>query len=197
MTFLESVVLQGRHVRLEPYALALREPVRVALDVDPESWNLFVNPGFGAGFEAWWTDAMAWQAAGRFLNYAVRRLRDDRVVGSTSFLDINPAHRRLEIGATFLHPDARGGAVNPEAKLLMLDHAFAAGAVRVEIVADARNARSLAAIDRLGATREAVLRRHKITAAGHVRDTVVHSVIDRDWPSLRTRLTARLAVLAT
>jgi RimJ/RimL family protein N-acetyltransferase len=152
---LEPVVLEGRHVRLEPYAPAVREAVRAALDVDPESWRLFVSPGYGAGFEAWWDEAVAQQAAGRFVNYAVRRRSDGRVVGSTSFLDITPPHRRVEIGATFLHPDARGGAVNPEAKLLMLDHAFAAGAIRVEIVADARNIRSLRAIAALGAEREA------------------------------------------
>ena len=192
---LEPVPLQGRHVRREPYAPANREAVRQALDVDAEAWSLFGGSGQGERFEGWWAEAMASQDQGLFVNYAVRRLSDDQVVGSTSFVDIAPLNRKVEIGATFLHPDVRSGAVNPEAKLLMLDHAFGAGAVRVQIVTDLRNVRSQAAIAKLGATREAVLRANKITWTGHVRDTVVFSIIDREWPDVRARLAARLEAL--
>lgn len=114
------------------------------------------------------------------------------MVGRSCFLHIRPADRGVEIGATFLHPDVRGGAVNPEAKLLMLAHAFASGAMRVELITDARNLRSQAAIAKLGAVREGVLRAHKITWTGHRRDTVVFSIIEEEWPTVRAGLERRL-----
>jgi len=104
-----------------------------------------------------------------------------------------PAHRRVELGSTFFHPDARGTEVNPASKRLLLEHAFASGIVRVEIITDAVNARSQAAIARLGAVREGVLRRHKVTWTGRVRDTVMYAITDADWPGVRDRLDARLA----
>lgn len=185
--------LQGRFVRLEPYAEPLKDEVRAALDVDPDAWSLFARPGHGEHFDAWWADADRLASEDRWVNYAVRRLSDGRVVGTTSFLRVRPEHRGVEIGATVFHPEVRGGVVNPEAKLLMLGHGFACGAVRVEIVTDLRNRRSQAAIAKLGAVREGVLRKHKVTWTGHVRDTVVFSVTDEDWPAVRAGLEARLA----
>jgi N-acetyltransferase len=99
----------------------------------------------------------------------------------------------VEIGATFLNPDVRAGAVNPEAKLLMLGHAFNSGAVRVQFTVDTRNERSQAAVAKLGAVREGVLRRDKRTWTGYIRDTVVFSIIDSEWPEVRIRLEQRLA----
>ncbi|HRD46503.1 MAG TPA: GNAT family protein [Caulobacter sp.] len=190
---LKHIPLEGRHVRLEPYADANREAVRRALDVDPDGWSLFVRTGMGEHFDQWWSNAMEHQATGLFANYAVRRLSDGQIVGSTSFLEISPAHSRVEVGATFLHPAVRSGAVNPESKRLLLAHAFDSGAVRVEIITDLRNLRSQAAIAKLGAVREGVLRKHKRTWSGYMRDTVVYSVIDDDWPAVRERLDARLS----
>lgn len=190
---LEPRILEGRFVRLEPYAPALREEVRAALDCDPESWNLFSVCGQGEHFGAWWDDALRAMAAGGQVAHAVRRLSDGRVVGTTSFLNIRREHRGCEIGATFYHPDARASAVNPECKRLLLGRAFDDGALRVDIVTDARNQRSQAAIAKLGAPREGVLRRHKLTWTGHIRDTVVFAVTDLDWPDVRARLDARLA----
>lgn len=189
---LAAIPLEGRFVRLEPYAEPLKEEVRAALDVDPEAWGLFTRPGSGEHFEAWWNRAAEESGRGEAVNHAVRRLSDGRVVGTTSFINIRSEHRGVEIGATFYSPEVRGGVVNPEAKLLMLGHAFACGAVRVEIVTDLRNARSQAAIAKLGAVREGVLRRHKVTWTGHVRDTVVFSVIEEEWPAVRAGLEARL-----
>lgn len=125
---LSHIPLEGRHIRLEPYGSANRDEVRRALDVDPEGWSLFVRTGMGEHFDRWWSNAMENQQAGLFANYAIRRLADGRVVGSTSFLDIAPGHRRVEVGATFLHPDVRSGVVNPESKRLLLGHAFDCGA---------------------------------------------------------------------
>lgn len=134
-------------------------------------------------------------AVGRRIAYAVRRLRDQEVVGSTSLLNIDPASLGVEIGSTFLRPDARGGAVNPDMKLAMLREVFSAGAVRAEIRTDARNARSQAAIARLGAVREGVLRKSKRLWTGDIRDTVIFSILDEDWPAVQARLEARLSAL--
>lgn len=193
---LSSTALQGGFIRLEPYAEALKSEVQGALNGDPEAWALFARPGHAEHFERWWAEAARLAAEERWVNYAVRMLNDGRVVGTTSFLTVRPEHRGVEIGATFFQPDVRGGVVNPEAKLLMLGHAFACGAVRVEIVTDLRNLRSQAAIAKLGAVREGVLRKHKVTWTGHIRDTVVFSVTEEEWPVVRAGLETRLLALA-
>jgi RimJ/RimL family protein N-acetyltransferase len=190
---LEPAALVGEAIRLEPYQPGLKDELAKALDVDPEAWSVLSASGQGAAFEAWWSAALAEADRGERIAYAIRSHATGALIGTTSFLDIRPAHRTLEIGATFLRPEARGGRVNPEMKRLMLACAFAAGAVRVQIVTDARNLRSQAAIEKLGATREGVLRNHKITWTGHVRDTVVYAITDAEWPAVKASLDARLA----
>jgi RimJ/RimL family protein N-acetyltransferase len=190
---LEPKMLEGRVVRLEPYAPDHREDLRRALDCDPESWNLFSSSGQGAHFDAWWDSALNSQAKGEQVAHAVRRLSDGEIVGTTSFLNIRREHRGVEIGATFYRPDARASAVNPACKRLLLGRAFDDGALRVDIVTDARNLRSQAAIAKLGAVHEGTLRRHKVTWTGHIRDTVVFAVTDLDWPAVRDGLDRRLA----
>jgi RimJ/RimL family protein N-acetyltransferase len=181
------VPLQGRFVRLEPFIPVLKDEVRAALDCDAETWAIMSSNGFGDHFEGWWTKAQA------RLAYAVRRLADGRVVGTSSYMAFQPEHRGLEIGSTFLHPDARSGPVNPEAKRLLLAHAFDSGVMRVEFMVDVRNQRSQAAVKKLGARPEGVLRRNKITWTGHIRDTAVFSITDLDWPQARQGLDERLA----
>lgn len=186
---LEHVPLAGRHVRLEPLSSANREAVRQALDCDPEAWSIMVNVGRGPHFDRWWSQA----TDGRGLAYAVVRLSDGAVVGTTGYYEISAVHSRVEIGGTFYRPEARGGPVNPETKRLLLTHAFDSGAQRVEFVTDAVNAASRAALAKLGAVEEGVLRRHKTTWTGRVRDTVMFSIIAEDWPAVRERLDQRLA----
>lgn len=119
---------------------------------------------------------------------------DNRWVGSTSYLDVSPRHRRVEIGSTWYHPDAWGTAVEPECKLLLMAHAFEVAAVkRVALVTDALNARSQSAIARFGATREGVLRSHMLAQGGRVRDSVVFSIVAAEWPAVRAALLPRLA----
>jgi RimJ/RimL family protein N-acetyltransferase len=190
---LEARPLEGRFVRLEPLAPELREPVRRALDCDEAGWSIMSSTAQGEHFERWWADAEAESASGQRVAFAVRRLADGAVVGTTSFMTIRRPNRGLEIGWTFYRPDARGGPVNPECKRLLLEAAFAAGAVRVELMVDLRNLRSQAAVAKLGAQREGILRRHKVTWTGHVRDTVVYSITDLDWPQVREGLERRLA----
>ncbi|MDY6922636.1 MAG: GNAT family protein [Pseudomonadota bacterium] len=185
--------LANRFVRLEPFGPELEAEVRAALDCDPEAWDIMVGAAWGPHFDGWWRSALTAMEEGSRIAYAVRRLSDGPVVGTTSLYEIKPAYRRCEIGSTFYRPEARGGPVNPAAKRLLLGHAFDAGAVRVEIITDAINPASQAAIRKLGARDEGVLRKHKITWKGRIRDTAQFAILDDDWPSVRDRLDARLA----
>ncbi|CAN5142599.1 GNAT family protein [soil metagenome] len=189
---LEPRPLEGRFVRLEPFTDGLREEVRAALDVDAAAWARLTLSGQGEHFDGWWTGALRERDAGQRLPFAVRRLSDGRVIGTTSFIAPKPQHRGVEIGATFYHPDARGGPVNPECKRLLLAEAFEHGALRVELITDAINTHSQSAIGKLGAVREGTLRNHRVTWTGRVRDTVMFSITVEEWPAVRDGLDARL-----
>ena len=193
---LGAVVLEDRFVRLEPFTKGLEGEVRAALDCDRDAWNGMVAAAYGEHFDAWWAAALKAMASGSRIAFAVRRQSDGAVVGTTSLYEIKLEHRRCEVGSTFYRPEARGGPVNPACKRLLLDYAFANGAIRVEIITDALNAASAAAIRKLGARDEGVLRKHKITWTGRARDTAQFAVLDEDWPEVRRRLDARLAALA-
>jgi RimJ/RimL family protein N-acetyltransferase len=130
------------------------------------------------------------------LPYVIRRLSDGQVVGVSTYFTAKAKHGGVEIGATFLRSDVRANFVNPEAKKLMLRHAFNAGAVRVQFTVDVRNERSQGAVAKLGAVREGVLRRDTRTWTGHMRDTVVFSILDSEWPTVKLQLEQRLAKLA-
>jgi RimJ/RimL family protein N-acetyltransferase len=132
-------------------------------------------------------------AQGRMITYAVRRLSDDALVGSTSYLALAPEHAKVEIGATWYQPSAQATAVNPEAKYLLLSNAFGADYNRVELKTDARNARSRAAMKKMGATEEGTLRGHMWMPQGYFRDSVYFSILASEWPQVKTKLEARLA----
>jgi RimJ/RimL family protein N-acetyltransferase len=189
---IQARVLEGRHVRLEPFTPDLKEAVRSALDCDAEAWALVSATSQGPAFDATWDKALLDLETGEMINYAVRLKATGQVVGRSAFLAIRTRDLGVEIGSTFLHPDVRSGPVNPEAKLLMLSEAFASGAMRVELRTDLLNLRSQAAIAKLGALREGVLRRHVVTWTGRIRDTVVFAITDEDWPRVRERLEQRL-----
>lgn len=191
---LPVVVLENRFIRLEPFTDALCNEVREALNRDPDAWEGMVGSAYGDQFEGWWASAMAAMAGGSRIPWAVRH--GGVVVGTTSLYEIRPDYRRCELGSTFYRPEVRGGALNPACKRLALGHAFDHGAVRVEIVTDALNLRSQAAIRKLGARDEGVLRKHKITWTGRVRDTAQFAILDEDWQAVRERLDARLAAFA-
>jgi RimJ/RimL family protein N-acetyltransferase len=188
---LEICDLEGRPIRLEPFRHELKEEVRAAIDCDPEAWDIMpINP-MGAGFESYWAIACGAPTDER-MSYAIRRRSDWRVVGMSSYYTALAGQGGMEIGTTFLHPDVRGGVVNSESKMLMLEHAFNSGAVRVQFRVDTRNLRSQAAVAKLGAVREGVLRRDRLTWTGYVRDTVFFSILDEEWPAVREQLKTRL-----
>lgn len=144
-----------------------------------------------AAFAAWIERHIA--APGN-LPFAVLDSATQRVIGSTSFHDILPAHRHAEIGSTWYDPARRGTAANPACKLLMLSHAFEAQrCLRVTLKCDSRNLHSQAAIRKLGARHEGQLRSHRIQQNGHARDTVYFSILESEWPAVKAGLLARLS----
>ena len=189
---LEPVALENRFVRLEPLCEAVIGELAAALNVDPEAWSIQSLSAMGREFPAWWETIRTQAEAGKSLLYAVRRVEDGRVVGVSGYHDMDLAHDSLYVGYTFYRPEARGGAVNPACKRLLFGQAFDLGAMRVGLMIDSVNARSQAAAAKLGAVREGVLRSHKITWTGRVRDTVVLSVVRDEWPAVRDALDARL-----
>ena len=192
---LEARPLENPFVRLEPLAETHREGLRAACAADPTTWHdLYIYSMLGDAFDQQWTRIAAEVAAGQTIAYAV--LAGDLCQGITTYLGIDPAHATVEIGATYYAPDVRGGPVNPSCKRLLLGHAFASGANRVQFRVDAINARSRAAVLKLGAVQEGILRQDRITWTGRVRDTVVFSVLADEWPAVRDRLDIRLAGLS-
>ena len=189
---IEPRVLECRFVRLEPIAPRHEAELREACDVDASIWKeLYPYSMAGEHFAPAWAGMLAAQAGGQVVTFAV--VADGRCRGMTSYLAVDPPNRSLEIGGTYYAPELRGTAVNPAAKRLLLAHAFEAGASRVQFKVDALNARSRAAVLKLGAVQEGILRQDRVTWTGRVRDTVVFSVLAAEWPTVRDRLDARLA----
>jgi RimJ/RimL family protein N-acetyltransferase len=146
-----------------------------------------------ADMRAWVRDMLARQARGGDLPLAVMDLATGRAIGATRYLDIQPAHRAVEIGGSWYGRAYQRTAVNTESKYLLLRHAFETlGCLRVQFKTDLRNERSQRAIERLGAVREGVLRHNLIMPDGHVRDSIYYSILAEEWPAVKARLEARL-----
>lgn len=185
------VTLEGRTVRVEPLGREhsgglwkVAEPSIFAVTVGPlgewnrENWDIFF--------------AKTLAMKGR-IPFAIVLKETGQPVGSTSFFDIHPEHRNLEIGYTWLGTAYQGTHINPENKYLLLRHAFETlGAVRVQLKTDKRNQRSQRAMAKLGAKYEGTLRKHSIMETGYIRDTVFFSIIDDEWPEVKANLEARL-----
>jgi len=188
----EPVVLSGPHVRLEPLAPEHLDRL-CAIGLEPELWRWSTEPiRTRADMRAYVDRALAEQAAGSAVPFAVR-LADGTVVGSTRYANIAVEHERLEIGWTWYGLRWQRTAVNTESKLLLLRHAFETlAAFRVELKTDALNARSRAAILRIGAVEEGTLRAHMLTADGRRRDSVYFGILRDAWPAVRQGLEARL-----
>lgn len=138
--------------------------------------------------------AFAEQERGESIVFATVERTSGRAIGSTRFMNIDRANRRVEIGSTWIAPAWQRTAVNAEAKYLMLRHAFEVwGCMRVELKTDALNQKSRNAILRIGAKEEGTLRRHLVTWTGRVRDTVYFSILDAEWPGVKAKLEERLA----
>ena len=181
------VVLLGKEVRLEPlgliHAQGLYNRGRVEADWTHLPRSCFVDL---ADTRHWIDEALG--AVGQ-LPFAIVEKAKGRVIGSTRYLNIRPEHRSLEIGWTWLGQNWQRTAINTETKLLLLSHAFEKlGCIRVEFKTDTRNERSQRALQRIGATKEGVLRNHMIVQDEFVRDSVYFSVISSEWLDVKERL---------
>ena len=184
----ETPTLTGRHVTLRPFVEA-DLPALVEVAREGDLWNIFyANVSMMKTPERWLAAALKERDAGRALLFTVETPGGE-VVGTTRYMRIAPQHRRLEIGGTFYATRVQRTGVNTEAKRMLLAHAFEVmEAQAVQIRTDTLNKRSQAAIERLGAKKDGVLRGHQVMAGGRIRDSVVYSIIDREWPGVRANL---------
>ena len=191
---MDSVVLNGNFVRLEPLAETHEAGLCAAIS-DGELWKLHVTfvphpETIGRFFSA----AARVRDEGTGLVFATLDKASGRVIGSTRFMHFHEANKRVEIGFTFLARSYQRTAANTEAKLLMLTHAFESLDLnRVEFLTDYLNRSSRQAILRLGAKQEGILRNHMLMPDGRIRDSVIYSLISSEWPGIRSHLEAMLA----
>jgi len=187
------VVLVGRHVRLEPltrqHIVGLSE-----VGLDEELWRWIpVRVQTPEHMAEYVETALKEQSAGTALPFAQIDAATGRVIGSTRYANIERAHFRVEIGWTWIARDWQRTGVNTEAKYLLLQHAFETlGCNRVELKTDGLNAKSRAAILRIGAQQEGIFRKHMLTSSGRIRDTVYFSILNTEWPDVKAQLEQRM-----
>ena len=188
------VTLSNAAVCLEPLTPGHAEGLAGAA-ADGELWNLwYTSVPAPESMNAYIEGALAAQASGYELPFVIRLRESGRIIGSTRYLHIAEEHRRLEIGSTWIARSCQGTVVNPATKLLLLEHAFGElGMNRVEFLTHAKNAQSRAALLKLGASHEGILRHHKILPDGSLRDSVVFSILATEWPAVRESLERRVA----
>ncbi|MGO4234576.1 GNAT family N-acetyltransferase [Pseudarthrobacter sp. YAF2] len=199
MTFLEPLTLTGRHVILEPLTEEHHAGL-VAAATDGELWKLwYTSVPAPDAMAAEIRRRLALQEQGSMLPFTTRLIDPatggpGRIIGMTTYMNIDAATPRVEIGSTWNAASVQGTGTNPESKLLLLRHAFeAVGCPAVEFRTHWLNHQSREAIARLGAKQDGVLRSHSRTSDGNLRDTVVFSILDHEWPAVRAGLEYRLA----
>ncbi|MBB5871092.1 RimJ/RimL family protein N-acetyltransferase [Allocatelliglobosispora scoriae] len=187
--------IEGRIVELRPLTSDYLAPLATAAE-HAEIWTYLdeATPDQN-GVAALIDEAVEEQRQGLRLPYVIVERRTSAIIGSISFIDLQPKHRGVEIGWAWVTPSHwRTGAAR-EAAYLLMRYAFDHGAIRVVFKTDSRNTRSQRAIEGLGATREGVFRNHRILRDGYVRDSIFYSVTGQDWPAVRLRLEEQLGSL--
>lgn len=197
MPFLEPVTLTGALVALEPLNEHHHDGL-VAAAQDGELWNLwYTTVPRPEAMRAEIDRRLALQAEGSMLAFTARRLDTGVIIGMTTFMNVDATHRHVEIGSTWNAASAQRTGTNTESKLLLLTHAFEQReCIAVEFRTHWMNHQSRAAIARLGAKQDGVLRNHQRMADGTLRDSVVFSIINSEWPAVRNELRRRLAAHA-
>lgn len=185
--------LEGPHLSLVPVDRSLKEPLR-KISQDAEIWTFMPISGIGDGFDKWFDKSHTGQENGQALRYAVTDTASGALLGHTTFLNIDRHNHGLEIGNTWYRKDQWASHVNPEAKYLLLREAFESfGAARVELRCDSRNKRSAAAIQKLSAHHDGTLPSHMFTQGNFRRDTMVFSILEKEWPAIKAGLEKRFA----
>ncbi len=192
------VTLAGIRVRLEPLSLERHLEGLCAIGLDPDLWRWTLNVcETREDLRAYLETALAEQSQGKSLPFATMDLAGRSVAGCTRFGSIEPKHRKVEIGWTWVGKPFQRSHVNTEAKYLMLRHAFEAwGCLRVELKTNVLNRRSRDAMLRIGCVEEGILRKHAISDRGAVRGTVYYSIVDGEWPAVKARLEAMMGTPA-
>ncbi len=192
----EDLVLQDEWVRLEPLGPQHDEGLLALASLETFRYYLTFPPSLEPSA---WAEYMAGvRAMPGVVGFAVWDRVTGRLAGQTTYMDIRPAHRGLEIGMTWYGEEFRGTHVNPAAKRLLLAYAFeTAHAIRVQLKSDARNAHSRRAMEKLGARFEGVLRNHGIQSDGVIRDTAMYSLLPEEWPAVREGLDHRLSLASS
>ena len=194
MTWIEPVTLEGKFVRLEPLTLSHANAMREHYDPIVETFMSRGAPKDNS-LKAMQSYIEMLNAEPNRFNFAICIQNSSDVTGRISYSEVRPAHKALEIG-TMIVPKFQGGFCNPESKLLLLEHAFTVlDAIRVQFKADARNEKSLRALEKLGATKEGVLRKYQTRPDGFVRDSVVYSILDSEWESVKMKLEKRISLI--
>jgi RimJ/RimL family protein N-acetyltransferase len=174
-------------IRLEPLAEAHRAALKAACASDQAIWDIYSIDLRGRGFDSWFGSVTGDEPGPpSWLMWAV--VLEGELVGMTGLAPDARHHGVVEVGTTFYVPKVRGADLNRTVKWMVLGHVFATGAHRIEFRVDDRNARSKAAVRKLGAQLDGLLRRHKITHTGFIRDTNVFSILDTEWPAIEARL---------
>ena len=186
--------LEGELVVLEPLGREHEDSLRAAAS-DPEIWRWTTAPAHEpASFARWLDGALAAAAEGREAPFAIVLRETGEPVGSTRYLTLRREHQGLEIGHTWHARRVWRSGVNVEAKYLLLEHAFERlGCMRVEFKTDARNERARAALEALPARFEGIFRKHMLVRDGEIRDSAYYSIVDEDWPEVRSNLLRRLS----
>lgn len=189
---IEPVVLEDRFVRLEPFEARHREPLRQAGN-DPDLWRFHFLNLHNETFDRYFNWYLTETEAGRECAHVILDKTSGAIAGSSTYMAIVPMHKRLEIGSTWYAKSFQGGHVNPASKRLLIGHVLDdLGWNRVEFKLDARNARSWAAMKKLGAREEGIHHAHMVLPDGHIRDSVWFSVTRENWPTVKAGLDARL-----
>ena len=189
----EPVVLEGKHVRLEPLSRTHHAGL-CEVGLAAELWRWIPTPvQTPEEMTAYLELALKEHANGVSLPFAQIEKATGRVIGSTRYMNIEKTHHRVEIGWTWIGREWQRTAVNTEAKYLLLRHAFETlGCMRVELKTDSLNEKSRAAILRIGAKEEGIFRNQMITSSGRIRHTVYFSIVDSEWPGVKSRLEGKL-----
>ena len=190
MMDVKPVVLEGRHVRLEPMTEAHISGL-AQIGVGQDFWQFMVYGDINTKEDManWVRDILGRAGKGTDLPFVAIHLASGRVAGATRYLNIMPNDRGLEVGGTWYGPEFQRTAVNTECKYLLMRHAFETfRCIRVQLKTDLRNERSQKAIERIGAKKEGVLRNHLILPDGRIRDSVFYSILDTEWPEVKKRL---------
>lgn len=185
---MKKIILTGKYIQLEALQASHYEVLK---KLSQDERISTYSPALKLKFEAWFKKALQNENQ---LSFIVKQILNNEIVGSTRFYDIHQDHQRLTIGYTWYIPEVWGTVVNLESKKLLFEYAFNVLHMnRIEFFIDARNLRSRNAVNKLGATEEGVLREHIHLEDGYIRDTVVYSILKKEWPELSLVLDERIS----